>query len=224
MQNMGAIYGNASQVVVVLSKSSSVLLEQFHRSRRIDTATLLVLENDDWITRAWTYQEIVNSKSIHFIAEEGSEASVSGEELLNGVGQAIADYKKLKGFDSFKLRTLHPRLDSLEDVIADWKIADYLERTAYQVMSAMDRRVSEREDDQFYAMVGAITATPLYDQDGRSAYPAEYFMQICESKGDYSFIYSTAPESEISGKCWRPVISPIHAIFPWHTSGKGQSI
>jgi hypothetical protein len=104
LQNMGAIYGNASQVVVVLSKSSSVLLEQFHRSRRIDTATLLVLEKDDWVTQAWTYQEIVNSKSIHFIAEGGSEASVSGAELLNGVGQAIDDYKKLNGFDSFKLR------------------------------------------------------------------------------------------------------------------------
>jgi hypothetical protein len=220
LQNMGAIYGNASQVVVVLSKSSSVLLEQFHRSRRIDTATLLVLENDDWITRAWTYQEIVNSKSIHFIAEGGSEVSVSGDDLLNGVGQAIDDYKRLNGFDSFKLRSLHPRLDSLEDVIADWLIS---ERTAYQVMSAMDRRVSEREDDQFYAMVGAITATPFYDQEARSVHPAEYFMQICESKGDYSFIYSTSPRSEISGKCWRPVIGPIHAIFPWHTYGKGQS-
>jgi hypothetical protein len=89
-------------------------------------------------------------------------------------------------------------------------------------MSAMYRRVSESEDDKFYAMVGAITATPLYDQDTRSVHPAEYFMRICESKGDYSFIYSTAPRSEISGKCWRPVIGQIHAIFPWHTYGKGQ--
>jgi hypothetical protein len=223
LQNMGAIYGNASQVVVVLSKSASVLLEQFHRSSRIDTETLLVLENDDWVTRAWTYQEIVNSKSIHFIAERGSEASVSGTELLNGVGQAIADYKKLNGFDSFKLRSLHPRLDSLEDVIADWQTADYLERSAYQAMSAIDQRVSEREDDRFYAMIGAITTTPFYDQDNRAVHPAEYFMRICESKGDYSFIYSVAPRSEISGKCWRPVIGPIQVIFPWHSFGKGQS-
>jgi Heterokaryon incompatibility protein (HET) len=227
--SMGMIYSKASQVVVVLSESCSNLLEQIHKTGCVDTDALLSLENDKWVTRAWTYQEVVNSKSIHFVIEKGSDISVNGDEFLNCVGYAIYNYTKTHGYDSFKLCTLHPRLDSLESLILDWKTADYLERSAYQIMSAMVLRESENPKDRSYAMVGAITNSIVNYQDYQHAqfiYPAEHFMQICEAKGDYSFIYSTAPRSDIIGKFWRPVadaILPIVPIFPWPSYGEGQS-
>ena len=222
LRSMGAIYGSASQVAAVLSKSSSSVLKQIKSTGSLDPPTLLALEQDEWVSRAWTYQEMVNSRSFSFIAEACSDHVVSGDQFLNVVGAAISAYKKANGIDSFVLRTLHPRLDSLEDVIADWVTAAYLERTAYQVMSAMDRRSSEHPEDHFNAMIGAITGDAAEVDDGPSVHPAEYFMRVCEAKSDYSFIYSAAPRSDIPGKCWRPVAGLIPAVLPWHSHGDGQ--
>jgi len=49
---------------VVLSKESAGVLDQVRRTGGVDEATLLTLEKDEWVTRAWTYQEIVNSNSL----------------------------------------------------------------------------------------------------------------------------------------------------------------
>src|SRR5439155_12836775 len=192
------------------------------RTEVLDEAGLLMLEKDEWVSRAWTYQEIVNSKSFLFAAEGGSVA-FSGSEFLNRIGFALSEYKKRHSFDSFTHRTLHPRLDSLEDTIADWMTANYEKRTAYQAMSCMDRRTSETKDDYFNALIGAITAEPLRDSSATALHPAEYFMRVCEEKGDFSFIYSSAARSNAPGRSWRPLAGPIPAIQPWHSSGDGQS-
>src|SRR5437762_8777672 len=159
------------------------------------------------------YQEVVNSKSIHFAAEGGS-TSLDGAQFLNEVGSALEKYKKLHCCNSFSLRTLHPRLDNLEDTIADWLTAAFAERPAYQAMSSMDRRTSERKEDYFNALIGAITAEPLRDRSATALHPAEYFMRLCEEKGDFSFIYSSAPRSNAPGRSWRPLAGPIPAIQP----------
>jgi len=144
-------------------------------------------------------------------------------QFLNDVGNALEKYKKLHCCNSFTLRTLHPRLDSLEDTIADWLTADFAKRSAYQAMSCMDRRTSERKEDYFNALIGAITAEPLRDPSATALHPAEYFMRLCEEKGDFSFIYSSTPRSNAPGRSWRPLAGPIPAIQPWHTFGDGQS-
>lgn len=223
LRSMGAIYGAASQVVAVLSKPSSAVLEEIGTTAHLQPRTLLMLENDEWVTRAWTYQEIVNSKRIDFIAEGGQAPPVAGDQLLNVVGQAIDAFKKAQGFDAFKMRALYPRLDSLEDLIADYQTAGHLKRSAYQAMSAMDRRFAEQADDHFHALLGAITAEPLDSQDDAALHPAEHFMRVCEAKGDYSFIYCNAPRSVVAGRRWRPVAGRMPAVFPWHSHGIGQT-
>jgi hypothetical protein len=198
-------------------------LEQISSTGRIDATALEVLEKEPWWTRAWTYQEIVNSRVTHFIAEGGSSVSISANKALDCVGQAIANFRKDKGYDSFTFRTKYPSVDSLEDVIADYMTRDYLDRSAYQAMSVMEARDSTYPDDLLNGMIGAITVASPDDPGDLSPHPAEYFMRICEDKGDYSFIYSTATRSDISGRLWRPVAGPLHAILPWHSSGTGQS-
>ncbi len=223
LRSMGAIYGAAAQVVAVLSQSTCAVLDEISTTGRLQPQALLLLENDEWVTRAWTYQEIVNSQRIDFIAEGGQVAPVAGDQLLNVVGQAIDAFKKAQGFDAFRMRALYPRLDSLEDLIADYMTAAYLERSAYQAMSAMDRRFAEQADDHFHALLGAITAEPLDRQDDAALHPAECFMRVCEAKGDYSFIYCNAPRSAGAGRRWRPVAGRIPAVFPWHSYGDGQT-
>ena len=222
LRSMGAIYSAAARVVVVLTASCAELLEQIHLERQIDPASILVLEHEDWVSRAWTYQEIVNSRSAQFLAEGSVGASVSGNDLLRVTTSAISDYKKQKGLSSFRFRSLFPRLDAFESLIADYMTADFLERSAIQVMAAIDRRSSERAEDYFNAMIGAITTESPALAD-LSLHPAEYFMRICEAKGDYSFIYSTAPRDEAPGRGWRPVAGRMPVVVTWYGHSERQT-
>jgi hypothetical protein len=72
-------------------------------------------------------------------------------------------------------------------------------------------------------MIGAITSASMDDARDATLDPAEYFMRVCEAKGDYSFIYSTAPRSDVPGRSWRPIAGSLPAILCWHSFGDGQS-
>lgn len=95
-----------------------------------------------------------------------------------------------------------PRLNALEDVLADCAVAGYLDRPALQVMAAMDTRTQTWSEDHFYAMMGAISTEPARGVEVRS--PAEAFMALCERRGDYSFVFSSDARDEKSGRRWRP--------------------
>jgi len=114
-------------------------------------------------------------------------------------------------------------VDGLEDVLADYMISGHLQRSAFQVMTAMDQRYSERAEDSFNAMIGAITSTQADSCDDLGLPAAERFMRACEAKGDYSFIYCVAQRSAIPGRRWRPTAGRIPAVLSWHTFGIGQS-
>lgn len=222
LRSMGAIYASAASVVAVLSNRCSALLEDVVHARTLDESALRLLENDEWVSRPWTYQELVNSRSLSFVAE-GSSASLPGMQFLSEVSGALVDYKRANNYDSFLLRAMFPRLDNMEDSIADWLTADYAKRSAYQAMSSMDRRKCESADEYFDALIGAISSDRVEEVCDTTLHPSEYFMQCCENKGDFSFIYTSAPRRKSFGRSWRPVAGPLPAIQPWHTFGDGQS-
>ncbi len=221
---MGAIYGRASRAVVVLSERCAAALEQIRPHGNIDEAALLALDEDDWVTRAWTYQELVNANAVRFITEGGSDACADGDDILNFVGSAVAKYGETHGLDVFDIRTLFPRLDSLESLLLDWKMQGYMERSAYQVMASMHGREALRLEDHFHAMVGAISPSPIEVPSGSSGHPADHFMRVCEAKDDYSFVYTTGPKSQVPGRRWQPLTADrFHVVLPWHSYGAGQS-
>ena len=47
-------------------------------------------------------------------------------------------------------------------------------------------------------------------------------MGVCEEKGDFSFIYSTAPRDTLSGRLWRPSPTLLQPVLSWHTWGESQ--
>ena len=227
LRSMGTIYSEAARVFAVLSESCSDILCQIRDTDSIDftdSPKLSILEADDWITRIWTYQEMANSKSIHFIVQGGGNVSITGLDFLHAVVMASTDYMREHKIASFQWAIKYPRLYSIEEMMADHRLADAMGRSAYQVMSAVHQRYSEKAEDKFYAMIGAITTERLDNLDNQLLDPAEYFMRVCEAKGDYSFIYCAAPRSEVIGRCWRPVagqIPPvISGLLPY---GGGQS-
>jgi hypothetical protein len=222
LRSMGTIYGAAKQVVAVLSKPCAPILESIQTTHRLDAASFPLIEQDDWVSRAWTYQEIANCRSILFVGE-GSGSAVEGIDVFRALVKAISDYKKAEGIEAFEFRTRHPRLDSLEDLFAEYMITGYQQKFAYQLMASMGGRFAEREEDLLNAMLGAITSEPGQSPKSIALTPSERFMRACEARGDYSFIYSAAQRSTDAGLGWRPAGDRIPVILSWHTYGTGQA-
>jgi hypothetical protein len=217
---MGYIYSQAEEVVVVLSSASSPVVEQMSVSDRITPAHLDILEEDEWVSRAWTYQEAVNSRRFSITCEGLNNAIVEGSHFLNCIGFTLS---RIGGApNTIDKKRKYPRLDTFEDLIADYMIAGYQERSALQVMSNMDRRTQHFPDDHFYAMMGAIST--VCSSFGDTLDPCEAFMSMCEQKGDYSFIYSTTRRDKAPTKRWRPVSCGdlLPAVLSWHCYGDGQ--
>ena len=222
LRNMGAIYAAASGVLAFLSPSASILLDKVRREEAVGSEELRLLEADDWVSRAWTYQEMVNSKIVSFIAEGETGHPVTGYKLLNAVGYAIKQYSKEEQIDAYEFRKRYPHLDALETLIDDWFMADYSKRSAYQIMSAMVGRTAVYSDDYFYAMIGAIISDPSADPNDALGAP-EYFMRVCEQKGDFSFIYSSAQRASEDDGGWRPRPGSLLPIVPWPSDGERQT-
>jgi hypothetical protein len=223
LQSMGAIYAAASNVVAVLSPAASTLLDKVRRGEAVGIEELQQLEADDWVSRVWTYQEMANSQSISFLAEGGTGDPVNASRLFNAVGQALTQYRKVEQVDAYEFRGRHPRVDALETLSDDWLGASSGNRSAYQVTTAMEGRIAVCAEDYFYAMIGAITSAPSSDPNDAAVSPSEYFMRVCEEKGDFSFVYSSAPRSSDDGRSWRPRPDRLPPIVPWPSTGAMQT-
>ena len=223
LRSMGAIYGTAKSVIVVLSSPISNVLQALAGDHAVDDEeVLLALEADDWVSRAWTYQELVNSAECWFITESGA-GPIAANPFLDAFGLALSKYKQAHGLDAFGMRQAHPRLDALESLIADRERSMFLERSAYQVMSAMEDRSTVDPDDKYHAMIGALTQDLPAAADDLTVSPAEYFVRVCERKSDFSFIYAAGRRDADSVPTWRPPTTSLWAIFPWFSDGERQS-
>lgn len=224
LRSLGTIYNSAAQVFVVLSEPCSKLLQQIQNTGRMNPEELFALENDDWITRVWTYQEMANSKRTFFVARGDGSVLYHALDFLNAILTDTCDYADAQGFGRAELSVRFPRLDSMQVMMAEHRIVEYTGRCAYQVMSAMHQRYAERGEDRIYAMIGAMTDLPSDVADDAINHPAEYFMRVCEAKGDYSFIYCIAPRSEEQGRRWRPTAGDIPPVLPGVlVAGGGQA-
>lgn len=214
LQSMGEIFSSAFQVLVVLREQCSDAIRNTSQNGKLVSSDLSLLEKEDWISRAWTYQEAVNSKRLYFSVEGNENTIVSGHDFLNAIMVAVDAFKEANNLGKLAWEKQRPKLRSLERLLADYLIADFATRSAYQVMSVMDQRISERADDHFYAMIGSITNTAEQVEGDEMLDPSEYFMRVCERKGDFSFLYGSAPRNETVGQQWRPLEGRYPALLP----------
>lgn len=224
--NIGAIYSSATQVLAVLSESCDKLLRKAHAVEHMNADDLFTLENEDWLARLWTLLEMTKSKKTLFIARSSSSALILALDFLGNIATDTAHYADANEFDRNELSMRFPRLESLQESIAADRIAEFTGtgRSAFQVMSEMQKRCTERESDRIYAMIASITDLSSDRLDDAILHPAENFMRICEEKGDYSFIYCIAARSDIPGRGWRPASDQLQTILSGLlTSGSGLS-
>lgn len=230
--NMGAFYAHAEQTVAVLSPETAHALGDVRNTGRIAQDNLQKLANDPWVTRAWTYQELVNSNTMLFVAEGHMEPPIPAQTFLNALGHTLAQIKQSRGLDSFSLRADQQSPDRLEDALADWISSGLGSRFASQSMAGMDGRKAGKAEDLFAAQFGALRPGLVLNPPGPKVSPAEEFMKLSEERGDLSFIYSPALRRSVTpGKRWRPIgeapssspdKAPIKPPLSWHTFGQGQ--
>ncbi|GAB1312053.1 Heterokaryon incompatibility domain-containing protein [Madurella fahalii] len=210
---MGFIYSRASEVLVALTSSTIPVLQQAIRSRPLSPSHLAILEAEDWVTRAWTYQEAVNAYRLRITCDDSPPSTaIDMMPFFSLIGSALLSLPPTQ-------RKLYPRLSSLEDLLADCAVAKYLERSALQIMTIMDERTQTQPEDHFYAMMGAISTEPAKAVEGIG--PCEAFMRLCERKGDYSFLFCKENREERMGKRWRPVECELRPVIKSHSKGGG---
>ncbi len=100
LQSMGEIFSSAYQVIVVLTAQCSDAIQSIRHTGKLDVSKILSLEKEDWVSRAWTYQEAVNSRSLYFLVEDEKNIIVSGQDFLRVIVNAIEEYKLLYGLDN----------------------------------------------------------------------------------------------------------------------------
>jgi len=217
LQSMGFIYSRASEVVVVLTSEALPVIQQALLSIPLTPAHLDILEAQDWMTRAWTYQETVNARSLCITCDSDSlppctSVLIDVMDFFNRLGHSLALLPPRE-------RTRYPRLNALEELLSDYKIAAYLGRSALQVMRVMDERSQTVPEDHFYAMMGAISTELAKAVEGMS--PCGAFMALCERKGDYSFVFSSEARDDREGKRWRPREGDLRPIIKLPSCGEG---
>lgn len=214
LRSLGALYSNASEVLVVLSADARPLFDELERGEPVTLRALEALEQEAWTRRFWTYQELALSRELRFVVEGGAPFTLDAMAFLNKVGEPLSRATKEE------LAAL-AAVDNLNDTLASW-IHTGSAPFAYQVMAAAALRGAERPADRFNAVLGAIDPTGIHAGSTNLGEAAEQFMATCESKGDLSFIYSTAPRSHLPGRSWRPEPRELLPVLAWHTFGKGQ--
>ena len=193
LESMGFIYSTAKSVIVVLQKDAWHAVNGVDLPKvPLDEVRMRAVDADPWISSVWTYQELVNANALRFTGfGAGVDSSLEGEVFLNGIGFSLDTYKRSNNVSALGMRTIFPNLDAMEDAVADWRIAGYLERSMLTCLTGVAGRSCdpERPTNRLYSLLGAMS-----DAASRGAVneniPAltEKAMQLCATKGDFSYI------------------------------------
>jgi hypothetical protein len=206
---------------------------------------LQITERGEWIISVWTYQEVVNSRKpcSTTIGDAADKTATTG--VIPGLG--ISRYNFFHCISHsliFYTRYRNLTLFGIRKVFHDWMLPKISQPTWQIIFRSLpskscraltDVSVIERRENRFYSMIGAITQspqdyTPPYTSassgpSGNQTIPdlAESFMKICESKGDFSFTFSSAECDNAVGRRWRPETGHIPSVLPWTLSGSGPT-
>lgn len=219
---MGEIYAKSSVVIVVLSKELENVLNKFRNSIQLSEEDFELLNKDKWVSRQWTYQEIVNAGKIYFNSEQSTENPIFATDFFDKIANDIETFTRSNKLSTIDFQKKYPHLTSLEAVILDWRIMEYQERSVYQIMVNMEYRTSDFTSSKIKAMFGCISnQLDLINFKSNDDYSV--FLELCKNKGDYSFIFNTSLSRNIEHQTWKPISYDFKPIYPWlYCYGEGQ--
>ncbi|KIY47287.1 hypothetical protein FISHEDRAFT_74808 [Fistulina hepatica ATCC 64428] len=237
LQSMGYIYSRAQRVVCVISSTSFKALQELSsldslqmkepnlmkqpETKKRQKSLLKTMDKDPWVRSVWTYQEVANSSEL-LISGEGLAQTkpLLAYDFLNRLGEFIVRYCRAHETSMHIFYGKYPYISRFEDLMLDWYTADPTTRTAYQVMSAMEKRHWDKDANFFYSSIGALTQD-LVERTPASSIEAlaESFMSMCENKHDFSFIFASGIRDPRDGLRWRPAPQILRSVLPWPSHG-----
>jgi len=212
---MGFIYSAAISVIIVLQQSIWNIIESVSSEvspRALTYEEMQILEKDTWISRVWTYQELVNDRNAFFstLAPVAQGHAIHAEKFFDCVGFSLSQWKRTRGKGHSEVLKEFRNLNTLEDTLADRQMGVYLDRVALKVVSNMALRSFDPEypQNRLLACMGTLTQEVSWGPPSATLGElAEKMMSICESNNDYSFIYTSDIRDHTPGMRWRP--SPL---------------
>ena len=210
-RSMGFIYSKAVSVIVVLQGPVWNIIRRASSSKnaiQLSPEEMEDLEIDTWISRVWTYQEMVNNNHVYFTTFDpfDGQVVVPAEPFLNCVGYSAERWKKDTAISTAEYLLRFPNLNNLEDTLLDARLSGYLERSALGIFSNMAARKYDPQypGNRLLASLGALTQKPSWSAAATLPELAEKVMVICGAINDYSFIYTRDQRDERPGFGWRP--------------------
>ena len=227
LESMGYIYHSAAAVITVLSDASFAAIERVSNAEQLTYDIMYALEQDKWVSSVWTYQEVINNDNVYLTTlKEAGNKIVAVEDFLNIVGNSLDKWKRHNGMTGLQMRNMFPRLDALEDLLADWvsNAIGYGVMNSFMLLSNMERRVTDTEENRWYSMMCVLTQEPSrWLSDMKFEHLSVTFMALCESMNDFSYIYSSADRDTNNLKRrWSPKPGPLPSIFAFHSFGEPQ--
>lgn len=233
-RSMGYIYSSAVAVIIVLQGPIWNVIETAASGRSpapFPLSELQLLEQDKWISRVWTYQELVNGADTYFTTTNPDVRTpvVQVQRFLNCVGASLNKWKKENEQGEMGVLENFHYLSILEEALGDILMSGYLERTALSVLSNVGLRDLDAKfpENRLLACLGALTKEASWGTASHSLENlADKLMKVCEARNDYSFIYTSDEKSDDPGLRWRPSTKqrppngPAHLrpIINWHSS------
>ncbi|KAF8542601.1 heterokaryon incompatibility protein-domain-containing protein [Trichophaea hybrida] len=225
LESMAYIFLTATQIAIVLSEKTYAAIQtmlKINKSRnknrtdetdgsdeKAKSASMALamqhLEESPWIRSVWTYQEVINNYNLYFISSDPRDPPLHCQDILNNVFHCIQQFTA-----AYKERGLNPMerfpyLSALEDLLVDWKLAGYENRSALHAMVGMQGRecAPTHPENWWYSIIGSIAVEKV----ARPTNPtmeqlAERFMYICEQRGDFSFLFAAVERDDL--RRWRP--------------------
>lgn len=232
LESLGFIFSRADCVVAVVASASLAAMREMEATEAaiscqlsppadLSRRPLDMLDTDMWIRSVWTYQEVVNNSGpLLFASTVQGEAAIDSMDVLKAIGGYSLAYSQLH---SQYADIDHRNVLDFESLLLDCQMAAYAQRSAFVIMSGLDNRTYLEPANFFYSMMGALTTRP----SSRTTKPtleglAERFMELCEEKGDYSFIFSARERDARLGLHWRPLPGVLKPVLTWHCYGEGQ--
>jgi hypothetical protein len=142
---MGYIYSAAVSVIVVLQGPIWNITETAATGNSpspFAASDLHILEEDPWVSRVWTYQELVNGADTYFTTTTPNFGTpvVQVQRFLNCVGASLSKRRREHDEGGMGVLVKFSRLNILQDVLGDILLNGYLERTALNVLSNIGLR------------------------------------------------------------------------------------
>ncbi|RPD75401.1 hypothetical protein L226DRAFT_485521 [Lentinus tigrinus ALCF2SS1-7] len=232
LESLGFIFSRAESVVAVVAAESLAAMREMKATVGVISCQLNppadlmrrpldTLDTDMWIRSVWTYQEVVNNPGmLWFASTAGDQPAIDSMDVLQAVGGYMLAYSKVNP----QYADIHHRhVMDFEILLIDCHMGAFVRRSAFIIMSGLKNRTYLEPANYFYSMMGALTTQP----SSRTTNPtleglAERFMQLCEEKGDYSFIFSARERDARPGLRWRPLPGILRPVLTWHCYGEGQ--